>query len=174
MARTRKTTHPSKQGNGSRCPKGVSDETMMDALEKSGGFLSNAAAMLGVSAANISQRLSRKPELKQRVQDIKERYIDLAEIKLLELIRKGNLGAICFFLKCQGKERGWVEKQYVEGKFDHGEGKIKHEHTHKIEEAHPDGEPGYYGQAAQILADAIRDCGVDPGGQGSSPTEQVH
>ena len=42
--------------------------------------------------------------------------IDLAESKLYEMIKSGDKIAIIFFLNCQGKARGYVERQELTGK----------------------------------------------------------
>lgn len=48
------------------------------------------------------------------VDDVKAKYLDLAENKLLQKINDGDLGAICFYLKCQGKHRGYIERQQID------------------------------------------------------------
>ena len=52
--------------------------------------------------------------MKAVLEEVKETALDIAEDKLMGLIRDGNLGAICFFLKCQGKHRGYVERQKID------------------------------------------------------------
>ena len=42
--------------------------------------------------------------------EARESSVDLAESKLIEAIKNGNLTAIIFFLKTQGKSRGYVER----------------------------------------------------------------
>ncbi len=42
--------------------------------------------------------------------EARESSIDLAESKLIEAIKAGNLTAIIFFLKTQGKSRGYSER----------------------------------------------------------------
>ena len=41
---------------------------------------------------------------------VPESSVDLAESKLIEAIKDGNLTAIIFFLKTQGKSRGYSER----------------------------------------------------------------
>lgn len=45
----------------------------------------------------------------------KERMLDLAESRLGSAVDKGEAWAICFYLKTQGKQRGYVERQEVTG-----------------------------------------------------------
>ena len=53
---------------------------------------------------------------KDALNDIREDALDYVESKLFELIDKGHPSAIIFFLKCQGKHRGYVERQEVTGR----------------------------------------------------------
>lgn len=47
---------------------------------------------------------------KQNINEIREGLIDFAESKLMQEVRSGNTTAILFFLKTQGKDRGYVER----------------------------------------------------------------
>jgi hypothetical protein len=86
-------------------------EEIVLALNTSGGFISTAAEKLGATYHTVWTRIHRTPVLRQALDDVIERYIDLAESKLLAAIGKGEGWAICFFLKCKGKHRGYVERQ---------------------------------------------------------------
>lgn len=66
--------------------------------------------MLGVTHQAISYRIQKSPELKKVKEEIENEYLDLAEAQLIEAIRNSEPWAICFFLKCKGKKRGYVEK----------------------------------------------------------------
>lgn len=81
-----------------------------DAIRKSGGWLTKAAAMLGCSSFTLSKVISQTPELLEIFIDIKEKYLDIAEIKLLQLVKAGDLEAIKYWLNNQGKKRGWGVK----------------------------------------------------------------
>lgn len=54
--------------------------------------------------------MKENPSFKKNVDNIKESQVDFAESKLMQEIRNGNTTAIIFFLKTQGKERGYVER----------------------------------------------------------------
>jgi len=84
------------------------------ALEKAGGFISRAAKMLNITTGALSRRIKRSKKLQELKAEIDERYLDLAESKLINKINKEDLGAICFYLKCRGKERGYIEKQIID------------------------------------------------------------
>lgn len=68
-----------------------------------------------ISRQAISKRIERNAELKEVVVDLEETKLDLAEKYLYDLMKGGNLGAICFYLKCKGKRRGWIERQELTG-----------------------------------------------------------
>ena len=91
--------------------KPLKDKHIEEALIKSGGFVSQTAKMLGVTSQAIYLRLKKSPELQAVKEAIEEAYLDLAESKLISQVNEGNLGAICFYLKCKGKQRGYVERQ---------------------------------------------------------------
>ena len=88
------------------------EEAIVKALEKSGGIMAKAARMLGVTRAAISRRVRRSARLQEKLIECKETRLDVAESVLDELVREKNLGAVCFQLKCLGKERGYVENQF--------------------------------------------------------------
>jgi hypothetical protein len=83
-----------------------------EALEAAGGWMSQAAKMLKVSPATITRAVQGSKRLQEQLDSIKTRYLDIAETELLKKVKNGDLGAICFYLKCQGKDRGYIEKQY--------------------------------------------------------------
>lgn len=87
-------------------------------LRKNGGFITQTAKDLGVTYQAIWLRINRNKKLKATYDEIKEGYLDFAESKLISQIKEGNLGAICFFLKCQGKSRGYVERQQIDASID--------------------------------------------------------
>ena len=94
--------------------KNVTVEQCEEALRKAGGFISHAAAMLGISHQSLSKRIQRSERLQQVRAETTETHLDLAETKLIEAVKAGEAWAVCFYLKCQGKERGYVERGQVE------------------------------------------------------------
>lgn len=98
-------------GNQIPAKRRTSIEECAVALRKAGGFLTGAANLLGISPSSLCERIAKYPELKQIQDEIKESYLDMAETALLKKIKSGDLGAMCFYLKCQGKKRGYIEKE---------------------------------------------------------------
>ena len=83
------------------------------ALRDCGGFVSKTSTQLRCTRQTVWNYIKRYPELQDIREEIEETYLDMAEGKILDLIEAGNLGAICFYLKCKGKDRGYVEKQII-------------------------------------------------------------
>jgi|SRR3989304_9148352 len=91
-------------------------ETIKEVLEASGGFITIASRKLNCHYSTLYRYLQRNVSVRSYLRQIRESYLDLAEAELIKLVKAGNLGAICFYLKCQGKERGWYERQEITGK----------------------------------------------------------
>ena len=83
------------------------------ALVANVGFVSMAAEALGCNRRTVGNYINRYPELAELKNQIEEERLDLCESKLMEQIEAGNLTAIIFYLKCKGKDRGYVEKQII-------------------------------------------------------------
>jgi len=81
------------------------------ALRATGGFTTYAAKKLGVTYQAIYARIQKSPQLQRTLLEIRESYLDLSEHKLIQKIKDEDLGAIIWYLKCQGKNRGYREKE---------------------------------------------------------------
>ena len=83
------------------------------------GNLSAVARAFGKSRTWLYNNLNDKyPELWDVVKEARESLIDDAESELQKQMFKGNITALIFFLKTQGKVRGYVERQEYEQKGD--------------------------------------------------------
>jgi hypothetical protein len=58
----------------------------------------------------------RYPEVAAALREARERVLDEAELALFDAIQRGEGWAIVFYLKCHGKDRGYVERREVAGK----------------------------------------------------------
>ena len=72
--------------------------------------MSQAAELLGMSRRRIYERLQASEALRLALEDIREGNLDMAESKLLEAVEKKQAWAVYFYLKCQGKRRGYIEQ----------------------------------------------------------------
>ena len=83
-------------------------------LVRANGLISVAARHVGCSESTLRRYIRKYPEVQAAREALKNRLVDLAEGKLLGKINEGNLTAIIFFLKCQAKDRGYIERTTVE------------------------------------------------------------
>lgn len=84
--------------------------TVTAALKKSRGMIAVAARMLGSDRQTVYNFLKRHPELKTVLEDEREYMTDAAEIALNAAIVRGEAWAVCFYLKTQGRSRGYIER----------------------------------------------------------------
>jgi len=89
-------------------------KALLEALTKSLGIVTTACKQADVGRTTYYQWLREDPEFKKAVADIKEVALDFAESQLHKQIQEGNTTATIFFLKTQGKSRGYVERQEIE------------------------------------------------------------
>lgn len=99
-------------------------EKIIIALKEAKGLLTLASRKAGVSYTTINRYANEFPSVREAVEEAKETMLDFAEGKLFEKINKGDTVAILFYLKTQGKRRGYIERQELSGE---GGGAIKHE-----------------------------------------------
>ena len=83
-------------------------------IVKAFGNLSTAAKSLQVERATL-YRWIEQDGLEEAVQEGRNRRLDFAESMLDKGMQEGNMTAIIFYLKTQGKSRGYVERQEVTG-----------------------------------------------------------
>ena len=90
-------------------------EQIIAALGESHGMIAPAARSLGCSRDTIRRYLAEYEEIAQAIADEREATTDLAENKLRDAIIRGEAWAICFYLKCMAKDRGYVERGELTG-----------------------------------------------------------
>ena len=88
---------------------------IIKAIGETNGLLTVAAAKAGVSYTTINRYVADFPSVKQAAIDAHERMLDFAEGKLYSKIKAGDNVAILFYLKTQGKARGYIERQEFTG-----------------------------------------------------------
>jgi len=99
------------KGNGNH--NGITAAQAIEAAKNSKGFVTVIAKTLGVSASYVYRLQDKYPTFKQAILEERENNKDIAETKLFDLINEKNPTAIIFYLKTQGKDRGYVERQEV-------------------------------------------------------------
>jgi hypothetical protein len=85
----------------------ISEEQWKESIMKCYGITSWIARDLGVSYQNVTEKLSRNPDLRQLKIDAHEALIDNMEEKMLDLANAKNYDAIRYIMSHQGKDRGW-------------------------------------------------------------------
>ncbi len=84
---------------------------IIKALKETNGLLTMAATKSGIGYRTVCRYVAEYPSVKEAAQDAKETMLDFAEGKLYQKIKAGDNVAILFFLKTQGKARGYIERQ---------------------------------------------------------------
>ncbi len=88
---------------------------IIKALHESNGLLTLAAQKTGLGYRTVCRYVAEFPSVKEAAQESHERMVDFAESKLYQKIKDGDNACIIFYLKCQGKERGYIEHHEVSG-----------------------------------------------------------
>jgi hypothetical protein len=92
----------------------LNEKLVGEAIVKARGNLAQVARKFGVSRQAAWKFVESRPALKAICHDEREGMIDEAESALNAAVRAGEAWAVCFFLKTQGKSRGYIEKAEVE------------------------------------------------------------
>lgn len=85
-------------------------ENFLKAFELSAGNVSIACAKAGIVRDTFYIWKKSDEEFKERVTDITESLLDMAETILLKGVKEGKTAELLFFLKTKGKKRGYVER----------------------------------------------------------------
>jgi len=84
-------------------------DQILKAVENSGGFVSLIADRVGCALSTIYKWIEKDEDVAAAIKREKIKQVDHAEGKLQSLIKKENPTAIIFYLKTQGKDRGYYE-----------------------------------------------------------------
>lgn len=84
------------------------------ALNAMSGNVSAAARSLGISRNWLDTLIKRSEKLQQVVHDARQSMCDNAESALNRAVINGEAWAVCFTLKTQAKDRGYVERTQQE------------------------------------------------------------
>ena len=82
---------------------------MVNAIEACNGGLFLAARKLGCSHETITNYRRRFPEVEHAITRCRGEAVDVAESSLRRGVLAGESWAVCFTLKCLGKDRGYIE-----------------------------------------------------------------
>lgn len=76
------------------------------------GNVSNVAKQFGVVRGTVLNYIDRY-DLRPVLEEARDKRVDFVESALDNLIKEGNPAAIIFFLKTQGRKRGYNEQQDI-------------------------------------------------------------
>ncbi len=79
-------------------------------LRKHDGNLAAVGRAAGVTRTAVGNFIERHESLKPVLQETRETMKDGAESSLYNAAKAGESWAVCFYLKCQAKDRGYVER----------------------------------------------------------------
>ena len=85
-----------------------------EAYFKKGCNISEACRAAEINRTTFYTWQETDPDFKAAIEEAKEKLLDFAESKLVEQIQTGITPALIFFLKTQGKQRGYTEKVQTE------------------------------------------------------------
>jgi len=106
-----------KNGLNGSCSKKreLTAQKLIEAIHASHGLLTLAAKRAGIGFTTAKRYVAEFSSVAQAVVDSKEHMLDFAEAKLFQKIDKGDNACLIFYLKCQGKERGYIEHHEFSG-----------------------------------------------------------
>jgi len=93
--------------------KKIAVERLQQLFEESKGNLAATARRMGVSRTAIYKRVKDSPTLQEALADARESMLDNAESVLYKKVLEGSTPELLFFLKTQGRNRGYVERQEI-------------------------------------------------------------
>jgi len=94
----------------------IKQDDLIKEIKNAKGNLSLAAQKLRVSRVTIYKYIEKYPAAKEALENERESMIDNVETTLYSQALAGNTTAMIFFLKTQGKSRGYVERNEITGK----------------------------------------------------------
>src|SRR5512146_1589446 len=93
----------------------VTPELVAQKIRDARGNISAVADSLRVSRQALYKYIDKHQSLKAVIAESRERMKDNAESVLYQKVLDGEAWAVCFFLKTQGKDRGYTERHEVSG-----------------------------------------------------------
>lgn len=86
----------------------ITEPRLAEALDQHHGNMAAVARELGVNRSTVCRAVHKSPDLIGQMESLRETMLDHAESALQKAVLKGEAWAVCFFLKTQGKSRGYT------------------------------------------------------------------
>lgn len=83
-------------------------------LREKRGNIAAVARALGSTRQTVYDKIKKYPKLQATLKETRETMLDNAETTLYDEALNGNITALIFFLKTQGKSRGYTERTEVQ------------------------------------------------------------
>lgn len=93
--------------------KEMSADLVIARIEECKGNLTMACKLIGCSRQTLYTYIKNRPSVQAALDTARESMIDNVESVLYSKALAGEAWAVCFFLKTQGKHRGYVERAEV-------------------------------------------------------------
>ena len=93
-------------------PKYRTDQ-VIEAIHATRGLVTLAAQRLNCDPDTVRNYCKRHATVAAALKEERERMTDVAELSLYNKIQEGEGWAVCFYLKTQGRDRGYVERHEV-------------------------------------------------------------
>ena len=93
----------------------LSEKLLVPAIAEARGNLADVARRFSVTRQSVWYYVNQRPALKAACQDQRETMKDHAESALYKALLAGEAWAVCFFLKTQARDRGYVERTELTG-----------------------------------------------------------
>lgn len=91
-------------------------ELVAEKLREFDGNFAAVARAFGVTRTAVHDYIRRKPTLQEVAKETRETMKDTGESSLYSAVKRGEAWAVCFYLKTQGKDRGYIERQEIENR----------------------------------------------------------
>ena len=88
---------------------------VVEAIHETRGLVTMAAKRLRCDPDTIRNYAARHPTVAAALKEERDKMTDIAELALFTELHKRAPWAVCFYLKTQGKDRGYIERQEVSG-----------------------------------------------------------
>jgi len=93
----------------------INASDLISKINDAKGNVSAVARAFGVSRKTIYNHIERYKTAQDALEDARETMLDNAESILYKKVLEGSTPELLFFLKTQGKRRGYVERSEVTG-----------------------------------------------------------
>ena len=87
-----------------------SRKALEEALKENRGNMAQTARVFHCDRSTICHLVNNDPQLRDLVTELADEFLDEAESNFYKHVEDGNLTALIFFLKTQGRHRGWSER----------------------------------------------------------------